>query len=47
MKERHVLISKIGRHENVLKMRPPLAFGLDELPVFLQALGETLDQIRV
>jgi 4-aminobutyrate aminotransferase-like enzyme len=47
MKERHVLISKIGRHENVLKMRPPLAFGMQEFPVFLEALEETLNSLSV
>lgn len=46
MKSRGVLISKIGRHESVLKMRPPLAFGLKELPVFLGALEETLESLE-
>lgn len=47
MRKRHVLIGRIGRYENVLKMRPPLAFGPDELPVFLGALEETLAELRV
>lgn len=46
MKARGVLISKIGRHESVLKVRPPLAFSADELPILLGALEESLDEVR-
>lgn len=42
MKTRRVLISRIGRDESVLKVRPPLAFGADELPILLDALDESL-----
>lgn len=44
VKRRGVLISRIGRHESVLKVRPPLAFGHAELPALLGALGEALDE---
>lgn len=44
VKRRGVLISRIGRNESVLKVRPPLAFGHAELPVLLHALGEALDE---
>ncbi|WP_024355362.1 aspartate aminotransferase family protein [Leucobacter chironomi] len=45
MKARKVLISRIGRDESVLKVRPPLAFGEAELPILLDALEETLAQV--
>lgn len=45
MKARHVLISRIGRDESVLKVRPPLAFGSAELPILLDALDDALSEI--
>lgn len=45
MKRRRVLISRIGRDENVLKVRPPLAFGAAELPILLDALDASLAEI--
>ncbi|TDP91498.1 4-aminobutyrate aminotransferase-like enzyme [Leucobacter luti] len=45
MKARHVLISRIGRNESVLKVRPPLAFGAAELPLLLDALDDALSEI--
>lgn len=46
MKARHVLISRIGRNESVLKVRPPLAFGDSELPVLLDALESSLSEVE-
>ncbi|SDQ27030.1 aspartate aminotransferase family protein [Leucobacter chromiiresistens] len=46
MKSRRVLISRIGRDRNVLKVRPPLAFGAAELPILLDALEESLGVVR-
>lgn len=45
MKRRNVLISRIGRDESVLKVRPPLAFSSDELPILLDALDESLAEV--
>ncbi|WP_053352011.1 aspartate aminotransferase family protein [Leucobacter musarum] len=45
MKAKRVLISRIGRDESVLKVRPPLAFGAAELPVLLDALEESLAEV--
>ena len=45
MKRKHVLISRIGRDESVLKIRPPLAFSEQELPILLDALDESLAEI--
>jgi 4-aminobutyrate aminotransferase-like enzyme len=45
MKARKVLISRIGRDESVLKVRPPLAFSETELPILLGALEEALAEV--
>lgn len=45
MKSRNVLISRIGRDDNVLKVRPPLVFGRDELAILLDALDRTLSEV--
>ncbi|RGE20106.1 aminotransferase class III-fold pyridoxal phosphate-dependent enzyme [Leucobacter sp. wl10] len=45
VKARGVLISRIGRDESVLKVRPPLAFGPDELPILLDALSGALSDV--
>ncbi|MBL3687563.1 aminotransferase class III-fold pyridoxal phosphate-dependent enzyme [Leucobacter zeae] len=47
VKARKVLISRIGRDESVLKVRPPLAFGQAELPILLDALAAALDEVSV
>lgn len=38
----HVLISRVGRDENVLKIRPPLVIGEDELALVLDALEDAV-----
>ncbi|MFN8021153.1 MAG: aminotransferase class III-fold pyridoxal phosphate-dependent enzyme [Acidimicrobiales bacterium] len=40
-----VLVGTTGRHGNVLKVRPPLAFTAREVPVFVRALRDTLDEL--
>lgn len=45
MKQRRVLISRIGRDESVLKVRPPLAFSEAELPLLLDALEDSLSEV--
>jgi 4-aminobutyrate aminotransferase-like enzyme len=47
MKAKHVIISRIGRYDSVLKVRPPLAFGPTELPLMLDALEESLGEVRI
>lgn len=47
MKAKRVIISRIGRHDNVLKVRPPLAFGPAHLPILLDSLAETLAEVRI
>ncbi|MFV0434707.1 MAG: aspartate aminotransferase family protein [Leucobacter sp.] len=45
VKARKVLISRIGRDDSVLKVRPPLAFSKQELPLLLDTLGEALSEV--
>ena len=42
MRERGVLLSRIGRHDNVLKMRPPLVFSQADADVLLGTLDDAL-----
>jgi 4-aminobutyrate aminotransferase-like enzyme len=42
MRDRGVLVGTTGPHGNVLKVRPPLAFTPDEVPVFTEALDAAL-----
>jgi 4-aminobutyrate aminotransferase-like enzyme len=42
LRERRVLISATGAHGNVLKIRPPLAFGYRHAGQFAEALRESL-----
>lgn len=42
MRNKGVLISKIGQHDNVLKMRPPMPFSKDNADQLLSSLDEVL-----
>lgn len=42
MRRRGVLISTIGPHGNVLKIRPPMVFGREHADLLLTTLGEAL-----
>jgi 4-aminobutyrate aminotransferase-like enzyme len=41
MRERGVLISRIGLHDNILKIRPPMPFSTQHADL----LVDTLDQV--
>jgi len=45
MRHKGVLISKIGPHDNVLKMRPPMPFSKDNAEQLLATLDEVLASI--
>ncbi len=47
LRERGVLVGTCGRNGNVLKVRPPLAFTTEEIPVFAGALEATLASVAV
>lgn len=42
MRQQGVLISRIGRHDNVLKMRPPMPFNCDHADLLLTTLDDCL-----
>lgn len=46
MKERGVLISRVGRHDNVLKIRPPLPFSRAHADMLLDALDGCFAALR-
>ena len=45
LRERRILISASGATGNVLKIRPPLPFRIEEADIFLNALGEVLAEL--
>lgn len=45
MRERGVLISRVGPHDNVLKMRPPLVFGKEHADILLEQLELSLGSL--
>jgi len=45
MRQSGVLISRIGRHDNILKMRPPMPFNREHADLLLATLGECLDKL--
>ena len=42
MRDRGVLISRIGPHDNILKIRPPMSFGKEHADLLLATLDEVL-----
>jgi len=45
MRERGVLISRTGRHDNVLKIRPPLPFSKENADFLLNTLNDSLNTL--
>ena len=45
MKDKGVLISKIGPHDNVLKLRPAMCFTEDNADVLISTLDEVLREL--
>jgi len=46
LRRRNVLVGTTGRAGNVIKVRPPLAFTANLVPVFVSALTESLRESR-
>ncbi|KIQ18465.1 aminotransferase [Rhodococcus sp. MEB064] len=46
MRENGVLIGRVGRHDEVLKIRPPLAFGPADVPIALDAFERSLESVK-
>jgi 4-aminobutyrate aminotransferase-like enzyme len=45
MRNKGVLISKIGMHDNILKMRPPMPFAKEHADLLFSALDECLGEL--
>ena len=45
MRESGVLISRIGRHRNILKIRPPLTFRKEHADIVLEKLDDALTRV--
>src|SRR5690606_19108131 len=45
MRDAGVLISKIGKHSNILKMRPPMPFGREHVDILLSALDNAIARV--
>jgi 4-aminobutyrate aminotransferase-like enzyme len=45
MRERGVLLSKLGRHKNTLKIRPSMTFAEEHLGLLVQTLDEVLAEL--
>ncbi|MFR9803920.1 hypothetical protein ACL02T_16705 [Pseudonocardia sp. RS010] len=45
MRRHEVLVSSTGSHDNVLKVRPPIALGEGHVPTFADALRVALAEL--
>ena len=45
MRDRGVLLSKLGRHKNTLKIRPPMTFSEEHLGLLVQTLDDVLAEL--
>ena len=46
LKNKGVLISNAGQYRNVLKLRPPLVFDLDNANYLLEILNQVFKEVR-
>lgn len=47
LRHRGILLSKLGRHKNTLKIRPPMPFGEDHLDLLIDTLDSVLAETPV
>nr|WP_174838931.1 MULTISPECIES: aminotransferase class III-fold pyridoxal phosphate-dependent enzyme [unclassified Ruegeria] len=47
MRSRGILLSKLGRHKNTLKIRPPMPFGEEHLDMLIETLDSVMVEIPV
>ena len=47
MRERGILLSRLGRHKNTLKIRPPMPFGEDHLDLLIETLDSVMAENSV
>ena len=46
MRNEGVLISKIGKYDNVLKIRPPLPFSIENVDQFVDSMGKVFSNLQ-
>jgi 4-aminobutyrate aminotransferase-like enzyme len=46
LKDRGVLLSNAGRHQNVIKVRPPLVFEREHADLFLEAFADVVSALN-
>jgi 4-aminobutyrate aminotransferase-like enzyme len=44
MRARGILLSKLGRHKNTLKIRPPMPFAAEHLDLLIETLDDVISQ---
>lgn len=47
MRDRGILLSKLGRHKNTLKIRPPMPFGEEHLDLLIETLDSVMAETPV
>lgn len=47
MRQRGIILSKLGRHKNTLKIRPPMPFGEEHLDLLIETLDSVLAETPV
>jgi 4-aminobutyrate aminotransferase-like enzyme len=47
MRHRGIILSRLGRYKNTLKIRPPMVFGEDHLGLLIDTLDSVLAEIPV
>ena len=46
MRRKGALISRIGKHDNILKMRPPMPFATEHADLLLATLADSFSEIQ-
>lgn len=47
MRQRGIILSRLGRHKNTLKIRPPMPFGSDHMDLLMTTLSDVLAETPV
>ena len=47
MRQRGIILSKLGRHKNTLKIRPPMPFGEEHLDLLIETLDAVMAETPV
>ena len=47
LRHRGIILSKLGRHKNTLKIRPPMPFSIENADLLIDTLDEVLAETSV